>query len=454
MGGLPQAAVTVSVVVLIYSFICLVLTVLLTFLLWTYGERWTYVALLTIFTSISTLGSFVQQLHYVSDFTVIKEAQFQKALASLDTPALGFGGSAEIGDVVLYWIQFYCYNVMSLMVLFWTVALFSASWGLKTDWLGVWRLYIGPGSKAFGILFPTIVVGLGNCKAVIENPALAFISQTILMFFSLTAGGVLLVMILFKYIKTRRLTMKHSYRSPWWASHNSKSVSSSTGMDASETNATFGTTESEAISARQSTYDRALVTRFTIGFVILAVFEVAIIMFTLVQSDSSASIAAAGHPNFTASGAIVDICLFIPGASASLVVFLVFGTTKSWRQYWTMIVGGCGARSKLQNRSLVRRTRYATEQSVRMDTFERLPSITNEGRSTSKGTVPINLGLDFDFEGTRVQDTTTIELSDSSDDEVLRLPIQSPGGSVKQPQHQTKTSTVSYTSRIPSNSPV
>lgn len=278
------------------------------------------------------------------------------------------------------------------------------------------------------------------------------------VFFTLSAGSVLLVLILFKYIKTRRLTMRHAYRSPWWASHDSKSASRSRETDVTETGATVKTTTSEPISARQSTYDRALVTRFTLGFVILALvlstyhyghtltqssfFEVAIILFTLFQSSNNASIAAAGHPNHTVSGAVTDICLFIPGASISLVVFLVFGTTKSWRQYWDMVIGGCGARSKLENRSLRRRSRSATEQSVRMDTFERLPSPTTDGPNAPKSivatSVPLDSRFDFGFEGPGYTRTATGN-SDSSDDEALRLPIQSPDDSVVSPHRLAQT---------------
>jgi hypothetical protein len=39
--------------------------------------------------------------------------------------------------------------------------------------------------------------------------------------------------------------------------------------------------------------------------------------------------------------------LFIPGVTASLTAFLVFGTTKSWRQYRDLVLGGCGIRRKL-----------------------------------------------------------------------------------------------------------
>jgi hypothetical protein len=59
------------------------------------------------------------------------------------------------------------------------------------------------------------------------------------------------------------------------------------------------------------------------------IFEAAIIIFNVFQSGNNASIAASGGPNLTVGNAIIDICLFIPGVTASLITFAVFGTTKS-----------------------------------------------------------------------------------------------------------------------------
>ena len=83
---------------------------------------------------------------------------------------------------------------------------------------------------------------------------------------SLIVGSVLLVFILYKYMKTRRLVAGSGRVGKWWASGGSKQSSNpSQGGGASGT-AASGT----ASSTRGSIYDRALVTRFTIGFVVLA----------------------------------------------------------------------------------------------------------------------------------------------------------------------------------------
>ncbi len=98
----------------------------------------------------------------------------------------------------------------------------------------------------------------------------------------------------------------------------------------------------------------------------------AIIAFTIFQARNNKSIAASGKPDFSVSNSITDIILFIPGVTASLVAFLVFGTTKSWRQYRDLVVGGCGLRKKLLSKKRLRDEEARRAQGIE---FERLPSL-------------------------------------------------------------------------------
>ena len=47
----------------------------------------------------------VQQLHYATSWAVIKEAQFKKAVKSLNQPALALQGASESTDIILYDIR-------------------------------------------------------------------------------------------------------------------------------------------------------------------------------------------------------------------------------------------------------------------------------------------------------------------------------------------------------------
>jgi hypothetical protein len=104
------------------------------------------------------------------------------------------------------------------------------------------------------------------------------------------------------------------------------------------------------------------------------IFEVAIIVFSLFQQGNNKAIAESGAPNHTVSNTISDILFFIPGVTASLVVFLVFGTTKSWRQYRDLVVGGCGIRRRIYEQRIRRSEEGDNSGGLE---FERLPSLPN-----------------------------------------------------------------------------
>jgi len=67
-----------------------------------------------------------------------------------------------------------------------------------------------------------------------------------------------------------------------------------------------------------------------------------IIIFTYIHRARARALAATGGPDLSVSSANADILFSIPGVSASLLCYFVFGTTKSWRQYRDLIVSGCG----------------------------------------------------------------------------------------------------------------
>jgi hypothetical protein len=69
--------------------------------------------------------------------------------------------------------------------------------------------------------------------------------------------------------------------------------------------------------------------------------------------------------------------LFIPGVTASLTTFLVFGTTKSWRQYRDLVVGGCGIKRKLIEKKVQR-----SEEANQGLEFQRLDSL--QGRQSEE----------------------------------------------------------------------
>lgn len=96
------------------------------------------------------------------------------------------------------------------------------------------------------------------------------------MLVSLSVGSVLMVLILYKYIRTRRLLFAHETRNGWWRSSGTATATNTTGTGKVNGSGSgigsgigSGSGNDNYISTRRSLYDRALITRFTIGFVIL-----------------------------------------------------------------------------------------------------------------------------------------------------------------------------------------
>jgi hypothetical protein len=78
--------------------------------------------------------------------------------------------------------------------------------------------------------------------------------------------------------------------------------------------------------------DKVLLFRFTIAFFILAAFEVTVVCFEFARIKTSAVLAAEDGPDWSTDSAVSEILLFMPGVTASLIDFLVFGTTQQYRQ--------------------------------------------------------------------------------------------------------------------------
>lgn len=135
------------------------------------------------------------------------------------------------------------------------------------------------------------------------------------MLISLTLGSILLLVTLGKYIHTRRQFLS-------WNVQYGNSTNSS-GFQGSN----------PSIGRRNTIYDQWLMVRFTIAFIVLGIFEMTTILFQVVSMDNSSSLESLGSsPDLSVERAKLDFMLFIPGVSASLLTFVVFGTTKPFRE--------------------------------------------------------------------------------------------------------------------------
>jgi len=133
---MPPGALGATCAIVAWSFCCLAITLLLLWLVWVHGERVSCkttsnpppslmstdhadVALLAGTMSLSCLASIVQQTHTIVRWNDIKTEQWQNVMNNVGNPELNITGASTGLDLVVFYIQYYTYNVESLLVLFW-----------------------------------------------------------------------------------------------------------------------------------------------------------------------------------------------------------------------------------------------------------------------------------------------------------------------------------------------
>ena len=121
---------------------------------------------------------------------------------------------------------------------------------------------------------------------------------------SLSLTVLLLAFILFKYIHTRRKLLSwNPYARP------------------------------AQTTGQPSIYDRWLLIRFAIAVLVLSAYEVVTVLFQASSAASTKDIAAIGtEPDLSASRAMGENLIYVPGVSSGYLVFIVFGTTRPFRQ--------------------------------------------------------------------------------------------------------------------------
>ncbi|KAF6842057.1 glycoside hydrolase [Colletotrichum plurivorum] len=314
---LPQEELGTAIGVLVYSLFCLACSCVMAWLTYVHREAFSYVALVSYFTGLSTAASVAQQFHTIVRWKDIKLEQFQHSSANVGNPELAIAGQSTGLDLVLFYIQFYSYNVEAALAFFWSVALTQSIFQLEpVKSLRRRANYI---AKATAVLLPAILIGILRLEAVQKQAVPFLLLADGIMGFCLSGSGVLLIVILAKYVHTRRnllsWNVRYGQRSDSTKSSDTLVIDTSTG------------------NRRQSIYDRWLVVRFSIAFVALAIFQVVTIMFQVSSARQNNRDSLSETPDLSLERLHLDLILFLPGVSTSLLTFVVFGTTKTFRDY-------------------------------------------------------------------------------------------------------------------------
>jgi len=81
----------------------------------------TDVTLIACVVCLSSTASIVQQIYYACEWRIIKTVAWQQANLSVDMPAVAFGPLSTGFNLALFEIQFVCYSISALLILFWFV---------------------------------------------------------------------------------------------------------------------------------------------------------------------------------------------------------------------------------------------------------------------------------------------------------------------------------------------
>ncbi|KAI0193642.1 hypothetical protein EV127DRAFT_247668 [Xylaria flabelliformis] len=295
---LPQDALAAAVGVQIYSYISFICISLMIFLVCKHREKDSYVALFSYAALVSTSGSIAQQLHTIVVWEDVKTEQFYYVHDNLGSPELAIAGPSYGLDLVLFYIQYYCYNVEGFLTLFWAFALafaiFKPSESIQHHYI---RRRRGIISKVVAFVLPAVFISLLQIPAV-RNSTPAFITLAdISLAASLLLGSILVIAILAKYIQTRRKIHRWTVRFPLPRDPNDND-------------------EEE----RESLYDGWLIVRFAIALLFIEAFQILTILSEVSQVNNNKKEALPAEPDISAAHAKVDFVEFIPGVSAGLLV--------------------------------------------------------------------------------------------------------------------------------------
>jgi len=142
--AMPKEAWVAAIPVLILSIISLAATIILFLMHFYHSERWscklslplpiqtlslhtnipiltaaTDISLMTISVIVSTTASICQQFWYITNWRFDRVSEYKQAKLGVDNPIPAIGPLSLGPSLVLFWLQLYCYNVLSALCLCW-----------------------------------------------------------------------------------------------------------------------------------------------------------------------------------------------------------------------------------------------------------------------------------------------------------------------------------------------
>ncbi|KAI0130259.1 hypothetical protein BJ170DRAFT_307871 [Xylariales sp. AK1849] len=318
---LPSEVYGAAVGVLVYSFLALFCNGMVVWLTWTHRERTSYVALIGYTIFLSTTANIASQIHFYIDFNWWMTAMWEAATANPNDPQIIISNGAVGIDLGLWYFRQYTYSIGSMLVLFWAFALLQAVYGWAAEpHLKVFLNRVNAVGKGVSITLPILPICLLQFKAIQSSlGAFMFLANVILMI-SLAGGCFLTAAILIRYIQSRRQLIA-------WNVRYDNAQSTESIRSAAPRNSRSHRKE------RCGIYDQWLITRFTIAFVVLSVFQLTNMLFQFAGMSNNHRDASAPAPDLSVDRAKQTTVLWMPGPAPSFLLFIVFGTTAPFRRY-------------------------------------------------------------------------------------------------------------------------
>ncbi|KAK0746547.1 hypothetical protein B0T18DRAFT_326716 [Schizothecium vesticola] len=322
---LPEGAQAIVGCIVAWSILCLCASAILVWLVWAHNERGSYVALMGAFTSLSIIASLGQQLNTIINWNDIKIAQWQNVKDNVGSAELNITGASLGADLVLFYIQYYTYNVESLLVFFWAVELVVSVYQIRR--INFYTLPASIIAKLTAIFLPVIQQILLRFTVKYHTVTGYMVLADFIMIMSFGLGCLILVAILSRYVHGRIALIS------WNVNYGERSR----GTDVNSSNALGSQAGGQRVRQprMRSIYDRWLVLRFAIAFIALGLFEAVVVTFQLRASSTNKVENIPETPDLSAGRAIADFARFAPGVTAGPLMFVIFGTTRTFREYGT-----------------------------------------------------------------------------------------------------------------------
>lgn len=219
------------------------------------------------------------------------------------------------------------YTIAAGLACFWALSLA----GVVYDWTGDrhWGV-INDSGKVVSVILPIIFVGLCHLEAVQTSTPLFYFFADVLYFVFIAAGAIFLLMILVKYVQTRRELKAWTWVYAIGDTRRGSSTSRAYRLNGETTPSTDNTAQQQQFRPNVI-YDSWLLLRLCIAFAFLCIFEFNTVIVQLTGHTDMEADAARDAPDFSAERARRDFALLMPGAIASVLAFVTFGTTQQFR---------------------------------------------------------------------------------------------------------------------------